>query len=119
VDRVGLQGACLATSADNPSCFTPDFRHHHILDPRTGDSPPAFAEVSVLAREGALADALTKVVFMAGPQGAAAVARDWGVAVMTIDKPVTAGPARAGPGSGLSRLSRCDASNWDTLCSSL
>lgn len=86
VDRLGLQGACLATSADNPSCFTPDFRHHHILDPRSGDSPPALAEVSVLAREGALADALTKVVFMAGPQGAAKVARNWGVAVMTLDK---------------------------------
>lgn len=100
VDRVGLQGACLATSADNPSCFTPDFRHHHILDPRSGDSPPAFAEVSVLAREGALADALTKVVFMAGPQRAAAVARDWGVGVMTIDKAGRRWSSAGWPGLG-------------------
>jgi thiamine biosynthesis lipoprotein len=84
--RLALQGGCLATSADNPSCFTPDFRHHHILDPRTGDSPPDVAEVAVWAPEGALADALTKVMFMAGPQRALALAAQWQVELLVVDK---------------------------------
>ena len=76
----------LATSADDRSAFTPDFRHHHILDPRTGDSPPTLSTVTVLADSAMRADALTKVMFMAEPDHIPALARAWGVSVLWADK---------------------------------
>ena len=42
--------------------------------------------MTVAAPTGALADALTKVFFIAGPARAAAVARAWGVDALWIDK---------------------------------
>ena len=84
--RLVADGRCIATSADNLTSFSDDHRHHHIFDPRTGDSPPALAGVSVVARDGALADALTKVLFVAGPEHAAALAARWQVDALWIDK---------------------------------
>ena len=79
-------GRAVATSADNRSAFTADRRHHHIFDPATGDSPPELSSVTVLAPSAMLADALTKVMFIAGPQRIAALAKDWQVGVLWIDK---------------------------------
>jgi FAD:protein FMN transferase len=93
--RLMSDGRCIATSADNATRFSPDHRHHHIFDPRTGYSPPALASVTVAAHTGALADALTKVMFVAGPQGALALARKWSVDVLWVDK---AGGWQATPG---------------------
>ncbi|MFZ5548197.1 MAG: FAD:protein FMN transferase [Pseudomonadota bacterium] len=84
--QVLADGRCLATSADAPSGFTPDHRHHHIFDPRTGWSPPELASVTVAARSAALADALTKPMFIAGPAGLATLARRWQVDVLWVDK---------------------------------
>lgn len=84
--RVQADGRCLATSADEPSSFSPDHRHHHIFDPASGYSPPGLASVTVAARSGALADALTKVMFVAGPQHIEALARRWQVDVLWMDK---------------------------------
>lgn len=84
--RVQADGRCLATSADEPSSFSADHRHHHIFDPASGYSPPGLASVTVAARSGALADALTKVIFVAGPQHAEALARRWQVDVLWVDK---------------------------------
>jgi thiamine biosynthesis lipoprotein len=84
--RVLADGRCLATSADAPSHFSADHRHHHIVDPATGWSPPELASVTVAARSAALADALTKPMFMAGPVGIAALARRWQVDVLWVDK---------------------------------
>lgn len=81
-----LQGRCVATSADNRSTFTPDRRHHHLFDPATGDSPAALSSVSVVADRAVLADALTKVMFVAGPARIPALARRWGVDVWWVDK---------------------------------
>jgi len=64
--RVLADGRCVATSADEPSSFSADHRHHHIFDPASGYSPSGLASVTVAARSGALADALTKVMFVAG-----------------------------------------------------
>ena len=86
VARLLADGRCMATSADNHTAFTPDHRHHHILDPRTGDSPPGLSAVTVAAARGAVADALTKVFFMAGPQAAEATARRHGVDAVWVDK---------------------------------
>ena len=86
----GLQlvsdGRAVATSSDLHSVFSADRRHHHIIDPRTGYSPTAWSSVTVLAHSCALADALTKVLFMATPAQAMAQARRWGVDVLLIDK---------------------------------
>jgi thiamine biosynthesis lipoprotein len=62
-----LEDRFLSTSGDYATPFSDDFRHHHIFDPRTGLSPTEFSSVSVLARTGMEADALTKVLFVLGP----------------------------------------------------
>lgn len=86
IAALALDGRSLATSADNRSAFTPDHRHHHILDPSTGDSPTALSSVSVAAPSAMRADALTKVMFMARPALIAQLARRWQVGVLWVDK---------------------------------
>ena len=57
---------CLATSGDYQYFWSPDFERHHIVDPRSGASPRDFSSVSVLARSGLAADALSTAVFLVG-----------------------------------------------------
>jgi FAD:protein FMN transferase len=83
---LALEGQSMATSSDVENSFTPDRRHHQILDPRTGSSPPELALVSVMADSCALADALTKVMFVVGPVRAQQVARAWNVKALVVDK---------------------------------
>jgi len=64
--RTALDGRCVATSGDYGTVFTPDRLHHHIFDPRTGRSPTAFQSVTVLAKTGLEADALSTAVFVTG-----------------------------------------------------
>ena len=61
-----LRGRCLATSGDYATTFTPDFRSHHIFDPHTGQSPEQLSSVSIAARTGMEADALSTAVFVLG-----------------------------------------------------
>jgi FAD:protein FMN transferase len=96
--RLSADGRCVATSADNATSFSADHRHHHIFDPRTGYSPPALAGVTVAAASGAIADALTKVIFVAGPRRASALALGWGADVLWVDKE---GRWQATPGLGV------------------
>lgn len=84
--RLFADGRCVATSGDDETSFSADRRHHHIFDPHTGYSPPGLAGVTVAAPTGALADALTKVFFVAGPERAPALAREWQVDALWIDK---------------------------------
>ena len=86
IARLFADGRCVATSGDDQTTFSADHRHHHIFDPHTGWSPPDLAGVTVAAPTGALADALTKVFFVEGPQRAAALARRWNVDALWIDK---------------------------------
>jgi thiamine biosynthesis lipoprotein len=86
IARLALGGRSIATSADNATYFSKDRRHHHIFDPRTGYSPTELASVTVAAPDCALADALTKVMFVAGFQGALQLARQWQVDVLVVDK---------------------------------
>ena len=79
-------GRAVATSSDAHSVFSTDRRHHHIIDPRSGYSPAVWASVTVVARSCALADALTKVFFMAPLPQAMPLARRWGVDVLLVDK---------------------------------
>lgn len=61
-----LAGRCLATSGDYATTFSADFKHHHLLDPRTGRSPTELASVSIVAGSAMEADALSTAVFVLG-----------------------------------------------------
>ncbi|HEY1393294.1 MAG TPA: FAD:protein FMN transferase [Methylibium sp.] len=100
VARLLADGRCLATSADDQTSFSADHRYHHIFDPHTGYSPPELAGVTVAAPSGALADALTKVMFVAGVEGSLRLAKVWGVDVLLIDK---AGRVRATAGMPIAK----------------
>jgi len=63
---IAMDGRCLATSGDYATCFTPDYRYHHIFNPHTGDCPQEWSSVSVLAPRCVDADALTKPLFILG-----------------------------------------------------
>jgi FAD:protein FMN transferase len=93
--RLVSDGRAIATSSDAHCSFSADLRHHHIFDPHTGYSPNQLASVTVLAPTCALADALTKVMFMASPERAIVLAKLWQVDVLVVDK---AGRLHASPG---------------------
>jgi FAD:protein FMN transferase len=95
ITRLRMDGRSIATSADNQTTFSSDYRNHHIFDPATGYSPPELASVTVAAASCALADALTKVMFVAGMQRALTLAQQWQADVLLVDK---AGQWRASPG---------------------
>jgi thiamine biosynthesis lipoprotein len=83
---VSMRGRCVAASADDQCRFSPDGRYHHIFDPRAGRSPSELAAVTVAAGSCVMADALTKVFFVAGYEKALPLARSWGVDVLVVDK---------------------------------
>lgn len=95
IAKLVTDGRAIATSSDAHCSFSADLVHHHIFDPGTGYSPRELSSVTVLAPTCTLADALTKVMFMAGPVRALALARHWKVDVLVVDK---AGAWRASPG---------------------
>jgi len=70
IAKTGLQDRCLSTSGDYATRFTDDYRHHHLLDPRTGLSPARLASVSVVAPTALEADALSTALFILGPDEA-------------------------------------------------
>lgn len=84
--RVAMQGLSIATSADDQCAFSDDRVHHHIFNPHTGYSPQDIASVTVAAPDCAMADALTKVLFVAGYAQALQVAKQWGVAALVVSK---------------------------------
>jgi thiamine biosynthesis lipoprotein len=88
-------GRGIAVSTDATLRFGAGHRDHHILDPRSGRSPPHLSAVVVAAPSTTLADALTKVLFMGTADQALALARQWGVDAVVVDK---AGQLRATPG---------------------
>ena len=79
-------GLATATSSDAHTVFSADHKHHHILNPHTGDSPTHWSSVSVIAPSCAMADALTKVFFMCPPNTVKRMAKAWGVGVVLQDK---------------------------------
>jgi thiamine biosynthesis lipoprotein len=98
ITGIAMQGRCVATSADDQCTFSADFANHHIFDPHTGHSPTELASVTVVAPACVMADALTKVFFMAGYDRALPLAKKWGVDVLVVDK---RGRWQASPGVAL------------------
>ncbi|APA70052.1 FAD:protein FMN transferase [Janthinobacterium sp. 1_2014MBL_MicDiv] len=82
-----VEGRSVATSGDYECTFTPDFAHHHIFDPSSGDSPLELASVTVVAPTGLLADGLSTTFMVTGAARAHAMTAQMdGVDLMTIDK---------------------------------
>ncbi|MEY3782559.1 MAG: hypothetical protein RIS97_737 [Pseudomonadota bacterium] len=86
VARIMSDGRAVATSSDAHCSFSSDLKNHHIFDPKTACSPSDIASVTVLAATCTLADALTKVMFMAGTNHVLAIARKWQVDVIVVTK---------------------------------
>jgi FAD:protein FMN transferase len=85
--RLALDGRALATSGDYETTFTPDFLHHHIFDPATGDSPTTLSSVTVLAPTGLQADGLSTAFMVLGAERSLAFAATLpGVDALLIDK---------------------------------
>jgi len=68
-----ISAQAVATSGDYMNTFTADFSRHHILDPRTGQSPLHIASVTVLAPNAATADALSTALLVMGPEAGLAL----------------------------------------------
>jgi thiamine biosynthesis lipoprotein len=63
---VAVSDKAVATSGDYLQAFSADFRHHHIIDPRSGFSPPELASCTVTAPTVALADGLATALMVLG-----------------------------------------------------
>ncbi|MEO0414994.1 MAG: FAD:protein FMN transferase, partial [Verrucomicrobiota bacterium] len=70
IAKTGLENRCLSTSGDYASRFSEDFRHHHLIDPRSGRSPVEWSSVTVAAPTALEADALSTALFILGPDEA-------------------------------------------------
>jgi thiamine biosynthesis lipoprotein len=87
VSLAGLADRSLSTSGDYETSFTDDFRKHHIFDPRTGDSPPELASVSIVAPTALEADALSTAAMVLGVERTLQlVARSPGVDALLVTK---------------------------------
>lgn len=64
---VSLDDRAIATSGGIGTPFDRDGLHHHLFDPRTGESPNHYQSVSVIAPTAAEADALSTAVFVLPP----------------------------------------------------
>jgi thiamine biosynthesis lipoprotein len=67
--RIPLVDAAFSTSGDYERYFDEGgVRYHHIIDPKTGQSPHAVRSVTVIASTATRTDGLTKSVFILGPK---------------------------------------------------
>lgn len=65
-----LEDVSISTSGDYERYFiaADGTRHHHLIDPASGRSPHAVTSVTVLGPDGLVTEALTKCVFVLGPE---------------------------------------------------
>lgn len=80
-------GESISTSGDYERYFEQGGqRYHHLLDPYSGRPARGTASVTVIHRDGAVADAAATALFIAGPDRWPAIAKAMGVdKVMRID----------------------------------
>ena len=84
---IDLKDEAISTAGDYERFFERDgVRYHHILDPRTLQPARACQSVTVIAKEGTMADGLDTGIFVLGPeQGMALVERLPNVEAVIID----------------------------------
>lgn len=79
---------CVFTSGDYERYFSYDGkRYHHIIDPRNGYPADKSVSVTVLHQNGAIADAASTALFIAGPESWQGIAAKMGVSsIMMVDR---------------------------------
>jgi len=88
IAMIDLNDEAISTAGDYERFFERDgVRYHHILDPQTLQPARACQSVTVIAKEGTMADGLDTGIFVLGPeQGMALVERLPGVEAIIIDQ---------------------------------
>lgn len=82
---LGVSNASVSTSGDYERYFEHDgVRYHHILDPDSGWPARGLRAATVVSPDATLADAASTAIMVAGPDGAAAMARALGVEALWI-----------------------------------
>jgi len=83
--KVQLHDEAIATSGDYEHCVVrKGRRYHHLLDPRTGHPAVNSQSATVIAKSGALADALATGLFVLGPGGLDIVSQFDGAAALVV-----------------------------------
>ena len=83
-----LEDVSISTSGDYERYFVArdGRRHHHLIDPATGRSPDQVTGVTILGPDGLVTEALSKCVFVLGPERGIALAQNYeGVDAIAID----------------------------------
>lgn len=82
-----LENTAVSTSGDYERYFEQGgVRHHHIIDPATGQSPAAIHSVTILAADGLTAEAMSKSLFVLGVErGMALIESQPGVDAIVVD----------------------------------
>lgn len=84
IATLALTDACLSTSGDYERFFEVDgVRYHHILDPHTGRPARGAISATVVASDGAVADALATALLITGPD--AGVVERFGAWALVVD----------------------------------
>jgi thiamine biosynthesis lipoprotein len=88
IAMIDLNDEAISTAGDYERFFERDgVRYHHILDPQTLQPARACQSVTVIAKEGTMADGLDTGIFVLGPeQGMALVESLPGVEAIIIDQ---------------------------------
>lgn len=88
IAMLDLKDEAVSTAGDYERFFERDgIRYHHILDPHTLQPARACQSVTVIAKEGTMADGLDTGIFVLGPeQGMALVERLPGIEAIIIDQ---------------------------------
>jgi len=86
--RVSVSNAAIATSGDYEKFFMyQGKRYHHIFNPKDGLPPEECQSVTIICKEGMVADALATAVFVLGPgKGYALCQKLKGVDCLIVDK---------------------------------
>ena len=86
--RISVSDTAVTTSGDYEKFFIHQGkRYHHILNPRNGFPAEGCQSVTVLQKEGAMADALATAIFVLGPEkGFSLCQRLEGVDCLIVDK---------------------------------
>lgn len=108
IDEVTLWDAALVTSGDYQRYIEVDgVRYHHILDPRTGYPPRGAIQVSVVADDPMVADALATAAMVLGPVAGLTLIEEWpGAEALVIDDGLNWARTSGWPGDPVARIAR-------------
>ena len=106
IDAVHVTNRAVCTSGDYERRSPGAGGGHHIIDPRSGDSPASVASVTVIAQTAVLADALATAAFVLGPVDGIRLLERHGVEGLIVT-PTLERHATQGMDSEVNRLTTC------------